>query len=201
MEDIQWNDKAIELTAKAEVTCNPSDSLRWNQQFIPEQTDNGNWIDAEFNGVDSESDQGEMTLEAGDWRINQASGDYSASNTVSIYVNGSLHTLFNDPGLTQEFMLSIPYGETIIVSAVQTQGLFVGGIDVIQMRSYAMNGEKPQVRPMGDTVTVTVGVNGNTPNNGVLTLTPKVYNAEGAEVASGNSISLIVNVRNSGGGY
>lgn len=198
---IEWNSKAIELTAKAEVTCNPSDSLRWEQRFTPALSDSDTyWNAMQFHGALPESDQGEITLDGGEYTVVQDNGDFNATgNNVSFYVDGSLQYVFADPGLAQEFAFSIPYGETKTVRALQTTGQFVASITVRQTQNYAVNGERPQVIPAGDTATVIVGRNNYTPSNGVLTLTPKVYNAEGAEVAAGNSISLIVNVSSSGG--
>ena len=200
MASLQWNRKTIELTAKAEITCNPSDSLRWEQRFVPALSESGSWNSMQFHGAYQESDQGEMTLDGGEYTVVQDNGDFNATgNNVSFYVDGSLQYVFADPGLAEEFLFSIPYGETKTVRALQTTGQFVASITVRQTLNYAVNGERPQVIPAGDTATVIVGRNNYTPNNGVLTLTPKVYNANGEEAAAGNSISLIVNVSSSGG--
>ena len=195
-----WNNETLTAEAKADLLCNSIDITRWEHQFIPALGEGGIWNEMQFGGVEMESDQGELTLEAGEWRISQNTGDYNASgNNVSFYVDGSLQYIFADPGLAEEFLLSIPYGQTKTVKALQTQGRFATALSVIQMQGYNTPGDNPQVSAAGDQLTVTLGSNGNTPRNGVLTATPKVFSAAGAEVAAGNSISLIVNLSSSGG--
>ena len=200
MATVEWQSRIIELTAKAPFTGNPSDMFRWIHRFTPALTEGGHWDAMGFNGADSESDRGELTLDCGEYTVVQDHGDYNASgNNVSFYVDGALQYTFDDPGLTQEFSFSIPFGQTKIVRALQTQSRFEAAISVRQTQNYGTSGERPSISEAGDTLTVKLGINGSTPCNGALTATPKLFSAAGAEVAAGDSITLIINVSGSGG--
>lgn len=194
-----WSSGILTAEAKANLLCNSSDIARWEHSFLPALGSGNIWENMTFDGVEMESDRGNLIIEAGEWRVVQYNGDWSASNKVSFYVDGNFMYDFTDPNLAQEYLFSVPYGETKTVRAVQTQGRFATHIQVIQMQGYNTPGDNPEVSMMGDQLTVTLGRN-NSPRKGVLTATPKVFSAAGAELASGNSVSMIISVGSGGGG-
>ena len=201
MESISWYGRKLKFTAKAPFVGNPSDVFRWECQFTPALSGGYEWFYQTFGGVEMDANEGEIEISGGVWRIVQGSGNYNDNgNNVAFYVDGALVYTFDDPNLAQEYSISVPYGQTKTVRALQTQGRFETQLSVTQMQGYGSDGQRPQISEAGDTLTVTLNNNESSPQNGVLIATPKLFSATGEELTSGSCVNLIVRLNDGSGG-
>ena len=200
MRTFEWHSKTLEFTARIKATCNPGEMIRWDHQFTPTiNSNNAVWQSGNWNGTDQENVEGELTLDSGEWRIFPYSGEFSASNTVACYIDGALIYIFQDPGRNEEFNVSVPYGSgTKRLQMLQTLGRFQCEVSVHKELGYSTDSyNRPVITGSGEQLNVTLQGD-RTPSAGVLVATPKILNAAGEELISGEALTLTINVSSGG---